>query len=139
MAVEKRLEGRRTDGEVKKYIKDLEGLFKLASKPRDPKVDMDLELMNSIREAFERAKEEGYKGDIDQFIKDSPIKDLKEIGNYKDGGPVVDFTGLDIPTMKAIFRSENGRDAKSPKELIKGIKMYFKNMNLDGRPFGVFE
>ena len=37
--------------------------------------------------------------------------------------------------MKAIFRSENGRDAKSVKELIKGVKMYFKNMDLKGMPY----
>ena len=60
------------------------------------------------------------------------------MANYAEGG-LVDFTGLDVPTMKAIFRSENGRDAKSPKELVKGVKMYFKNMDLKGIPIGAFD
>ena len=51
----------------------------------------------------------------------------------------MDFSGLDLPTMKAIFRSENGRDPKSAKELVKGVKMYLKGMDIKGVPMGAFE
>ena len=112
-------------------------LDKLIAK-KDQHLDIELELMSRINEAFDKAKAEGYEGTIDQFIKDTTVKNLREMANFAEGG-LVDFTGLDIPTMKAIFRSENGRDAKSPKELVKGVKMYFKNMDLKGIPIGAFD
>ena len=112
-------------------------LDKLIAK-KDQHLDIELELMSRINEAFDKAKAEGYEGTIDQFIKDATVKNLREMANYAEGG-LVDFTGLDVPTMKAIFRSENGRDAKSPKELVKGVKMYFKNMDLKGIPIGAFD
>ena len=49
-----------------------------------------------------------------------------------DGGPV-DLSGLSWRD-ESIFRSENGRDPKS-KRLVRGVKMYLKNMDLKGMPF----
>jgi hypothetical protein len=40
--------------------------------------------------------------------------------------------------MKAIFISENGREPKNAKELVRGVKMYLKNMDIKGVPFGAF-
>jgi hypothetical protein len=40
--------------------------------------------------------------------------------------------------LKAIFVSENGYEPRSPKELVRGVKMYFKNLDNVGIPFGAF-
>ena len=113
---------------------DKKGLMELAKKEADPKLHIELDLYSRFEEAYDKAVAKGYKGTLEQFVKDVPISELRDLTGYADGGPV-DFSGLDIPTMKAIFRSENGRDAKSVKELIKGVKMYFKNMDLKGMPY----
>ena len=120
--------------ESRKDQMDSKGLMQLAKRVKDPMEHIDLELYSRFEEAHDKAVKKGYKGNLEQFIKEVPISELRDLTGYADGGPV-DFSGLDIPTMKAIFRSENGRDAKSVKELIKGVKMYFKNMDLKGMPY----
>ncbi len=125
-------------GNVERRGKEVtkEELKKLAKK--DQRLDIELELMSRIKEAFDKAKDQGYEGTIDQFSKEADIKVIKEIAEFAGGG-LVDFSGLDVPTMKAIFRSENGRDPKSAKELVKGVKMYLKGMDIKGVPMGAFE
>lgn len=125
--------------ESRKDVLLKDDLMKLAEKEYDPKLDIELELYSRIKEAYDKAVSNGYKGSVDEFIKATTIKNLREISGYSSGGPVVDFTGLDIPTMRAIFRSENGRDAKSAKELVRGIKMYLKGMDIKGLTFGSFD
>jgi len=80
--VEKAMEGR-SDGSTAKEI------MKLAEK--DPVHHIELELSNAIERAYEEAKENGFKGSIEEYIK------------------------------------------------TRGVKMYLKNMDIKGLPFGVFD
>jgi hypothetical protein len=125
--VEKAMEGR-SDGSTAKE------LMKLAEK--DPLTNIELELMNALERAFEEAKENGFKGSMEDYVKTAPLDELKSIG-LANGGDV-DFTNMSPGQMKAIFISENGYSPKTPKELVRGVKMYLKNMDLDGLPFGTF-
>lgn len=125
--VEKAMEGR-SDGSTAKE------LIKLAEK--DPLTNIELELMNALERAYEEAKENGFKGSMEDYVKTAPLQELKSIG-LANGGDV-DFTNMSPGQMKAIFISENGYSPKTPKELVRGVKMYLKNMDLDGLPFGTF-
>ena len=102
---------------------------------KDPMTHIQLELMNRIEQAFEEAKESGFTGSFDEWISTTPVEELKEIAKFSDGGSV-DFTGLTPGQLKAIFISENGYEPKSVKELVRGVKMFFKGMDIKGIPFG---
>ena len=121
--VEKAMEGK-GDGSTAKE------LMKLAEK--DPMSHMELELNMALEQRYQEAKEKGFEGTFDDWIKTAPIEDLRDL--LADGGPL-DLSGLSVGQMKAIFRSENGRDPKNIKELVRGVKMYLKNMDLKGMPF----
>jgi len=112
-----------------------EDLKQLAEKDKeDLQFDLDGDIDQGIINLY---KEKGKPGEtIIDFIKRTPVEELIKIA-LKDGGSV-DLSGYSIADMKAIFRSENGYDAKSPRELIRGVKMYLKNLDLDGIPFGTF-
>ena len=112
-----------------------EDLKQLAEKDKeDLQFDLDGDIDQGIINLF---KEEGKPGEtIIDFINRTPVEKLIKIA-LKDGGSV-DLSGYSIADMKAIFRSENGFDAKTPRELIRGVKMYLKNLDLDGIPFGTF-
>lgn len=92
------------------------------------------ELEQRIQDSFEKNGKPGET--ITDYIKRTPVSELKKLA-LKDGGPV-SLKGLSVADMKAIFRSENDRDATSPKELVRGVKMYLKNLDIDGIPFGTF-
>jgi hypothetical protein len=126
--VEKAMEGR-SDGSTAKEI------MKLAEK--DPVHHIELELTNALERAYEEAKENGFKGSMEDYIKTAPLDELKSLA-MAGGGPV-DFSSMSPGQMKAIFISENGREPKSAKELVRGVKMYLKNMDIKGVPFGVFD
>ncbi|MCH1613210.1 MAG: hypothetical protein L7S72_07930 [Flavobacteriales bacterium] len=126
--VEKAMEGR-SDGSTAKEI------MKLAEK--DPVHHIELELSNAIERAYEEAKENGFKGSIEEYIKTAPLDELKSLAMA--GGGSVDFSSMSPGQMKAIFISENGREPKNVKELVRGVKMYLKNMDIKGLPFGVFD
>jgi len=74
---------------------------------------------------------------MEDYISSAPIEELKAIG-LAEGGDV-DFTNMSLGQMKAIFISENGFEPKSPRELVRGVKMYLKNMDIKGVPFGAFD
>ncbi len=126
--VEKAMEGR-SDGSTAKEI------MKLAEK--DPVHHIELELTNALERAYEEAKEKGFKGSLEDYIKTAPLDELKSLA-MAGGGPV-DFSSMSPGQMKAIFISENGREPKSAKELVRGVKMYLKNMDIKGVPFGAFD
>jgi hypothetical protein len=126
--VEKAMEGR-SDGSTAKEI------MKLAEK--DPVHHIELELTNALERAYEEAKENGFKGSMEDYIKTAPLDELKSLA-MAGGGPV-DFSSMSPGQMKAIFISENGREPKSAKELVRGVKVYLKNMDIKGVPFGVFD
>jgi hypothetical protein len=126
--VEKALEGR-SDGSTAKE------LMKLAEK--DPMHHIELELSDALQRAYEEAKENGFEGTITDYIKKTPVKELKKIAMSNGGS--VDFSSMSPGQMKAIFISENGREPKSAKELVRGVKLYLKNMDIKGVPFGVFD
>jgi hypothetical protein len=111
--------------------------LKVAKKEKDPMNHIDLELMNRLEQAFKEAKENGFKGSYSDFLDTKSKEELKEIGKFSDGGSV-DFTGLTPSQLKAIFVSENGYEPRSPKELVRGVKMYLKNSDIVGIPLGAF-
>ena len=117
--VEKALEGR-SDGSTAKE------LMKLAEK--DPMHHIELELSDALQRAYEEAKENGFEGTITDYIKKTPVKELKKIAMSNGGS--VDFSSMSPGQMKAIFISENGREPKSAKELVRGVKLYLKNMDI---------
>jgi hypothetical protein len=82
-----------------------------------------------------KKQKNGFPGNYDEWISITPVEELKEIGKFSDGGSV-DFTGLTPGQLKAIFVSENGYEPRSVKELVRGVKLYFKGMDKDGVPFG---
>jgi hypothetical protein len=125
--VEKRLEGK-SDGSTAKEI------MKLAEK--DPLQHIDLEFMDNLKRNYKEAVENGFQGDIDQWLDSLDTIGLKR-AVLNDGG-LVDFTNLTPSVMKAIFISENGYAPRSAKELVRGVKMYMKNLDNDGIPFGTF-
>lgn len=125
--VEKALEGR-SDGSTAKE------LMKLAEK--DPMHHIELELSDALKRAYEEAKENGFKGSMEDYIRTAPLDELKSLA-MAGGGPV-DFSSMSPGQMKAIFISENGREPKNAKELVRGVKMYLKNMDIKGVPFGAF-
>ena len=127
-SIEKALEGR-SDGSTAKE------LMKLAEK--DPMHHIELELSDALKRAYEEAKENGFEGTITDYIKKTPVKELKKIAMSNGGS--VDFSSMSPGQMKAIFISENGREPKSAKELVRGVKLYLKNMDIKGVPFGVFD
>ena len=126
--VEKALEGR-SDGSTAKE------LMKLAEK--DPMHHIELELSDALQRAYEEAKENGFEGTITDYINRTPVEELKKIAMSNGGS--VDFSSMSPGQMKAIFISENGREPKSAKELVRGVKLYLKNMDIKGVPFGVFD
>jgi hypothetical protein len=112
-----------------------EDLKELVEKDKDDlQFDLDGDINQNIINLF---KEEGKPGEtIIDFIKRTPVEKLIKI-MFRNGGSV-DLSGYSIADMKAIFRSENGYDAKTPRELLRGVKMYLKNLDIDGIPFGTF-
>ena len=51
----------------------------------DANEHIDLEIMNVLKEMQEEAKQNGYKGTLDQWQKTLSLDELKRIG-IKDGG-----------------------------------------------------
>ena len=126
--VEKAMEGR-SDGSTAKK------LMELADK--DPVHHIELELTNAIKRAYEEAKENGFKGSIEDYIKTAPLNELKSLAMSNGGS--VDLSSMSPGQMKAIFISENGREPKNARELVRGVKLYLKNMDIKGVPFGAFD
>lgn len=112
---------------------NMEQFIKLADKEKI-KSDVENEIIRLLDEKFQDQKKPGES--FDEWIKRTPKEELIKL-ELKDGGSV-DFKGMSLADMKAIFRSENGRDAYSPRELVRGVKMYLKNLDIDGIPFGTF-
>ena len=127
--VEKAMEGK-GDGSTARILNKL-------AEANDPMHHIELELSNALKRAYEEAKENGFKGSMEDYIKNAPLDELKSLAMA--GGGSVDFSSMSPGQMKAIFISENGREPKSAKELVRGVKMYLKNMDIKGVPFGVFD
>lgn len=127
--IEKRMSG---GGEQTPKL-NMEQFIKLADKEKI-KSDVENEIIRLLDEKFQDQKKPGES--FDEWIKRTPREELIKL-ELKDGGSV-DFKGMSLADMKAIFRSENGRDAYSPRELVRGVKMYLKNLDIDGIPFGTF-
>lgn len=51
----------------------------------DSNEHIDLEIMNVLKEMYEEAKQNGYKGTLDQWQKTLSLDELKRIA-IKDGG-----------------------------------------------------
>ena len=59
---------------------------------KDPMQHIELELMNRLEQAFKEAQENGFGGDFSDWIKSTPVEDLKELAKFKDGGNVVSLS-----------------------------------------------
>ena len=133
--VEKRLEGK-SDGSTARLLNKLAEAKNIKVAEKDPMTHMDLELMGNITQSYKEAVENGFKGDIDEYINSLDLSELREVV-LADGGSV-DFTNMSPGQMKSIFISENGYEPRSAKELVRGVKMYLKNLDIQGLPFGTF-
>ena len=103
---------------------------------KDPMTHMDLEMMGNIERNYEEAVEKGFSGTMEEYIESLSLEGLREIALSQGGS--VDFTNMSPGQMKAIFVSENGYSPRTPKELVRGVKMYLKNLDIQGLPFGTF-
>ena len=103
---------------------------------KDPMTHMDLEMMGNIERSYEEAVEKGFSGTMEEYIESLSLEGLREIALSQGGS--VDFTNMSPGQMKAIFVSENGYSPRTPKELVRGVKMYLKNLDIQGLPFGTF-
>jgi hypothetical protein len=133
--VEKRLEGR-SDGSTARILNKLAEAKNIKVAEKDPMTHTDLELMGNITQSYKEAVENGFKGDMNEYINSLSLEALREIA-LADGGSV-DFSSMSPGQMKAIFISENGYEPRSAKELVRGVKMYLKNLDIQGLPFGTF-
>ena len=120
--IEKRMEGR-GDGKVK------EELMKLASETPEEEAQMmlDMEVLQMFKEWQKK-----NKGGFDDFL-DAPEVKIQRIN--LEGGGSVDFSGYSIQDLKAMFRSEVGRNPKSPQELVIVVKRLLKGQDKDGADF----
>ena len=53
----------------------------------DPMTHIDLEIMNTLKQMFEEAKKQGYKGSFESYQKSLSVDDLKRI-DIAAGGSV---------------------------------------------------
>jgi len=120
--IEKRMEGR-GDGKVK------EELMKLASETPEEEAQMmlDMEVLQMFKEWQKK-----NKGGFDDFLDDPEVK-IQRIN--LEGGGSVDFSGYSIQDLKAMFRSEVGKNPKSPQELVIVVKRLLKGQDKDGADF----
>ena len=116
------MEGR-GDGKVK------EELMKLASETPEEEAQMmlDMEVLQMFKEWQKK-----NKGGFDDFLDDPEVK-IQRIN--LEGGGSVDFSGYSIQDLKAMFRSEVGRNPKSPQELVIVVKRLLKGQYKDGADF----
>ena len=116
------MEGR-GDGKVK------EELMKLASERPEEEAQMmlDMEVLQMFKEWQKK-----NKGGFDDFLDDPEVK-IQRIN--LEGGGSVDFSGYSIQDLKAMFRSEVGRNPKSPQELVIVVKRLLKGQDKDGADF----
>ena len=123
-------------GNVERKGKEItkEDLKKLSE---DPMLDQDLELMSIIKELYDTAVKNGFKGSLSDFSKSVPLETLKR--TKLNSGGLVDFSKMSAEDMKSIFRSIMGRNPKDTKELVRIIKLDMKGMDDKGIPYGTFE
>ena len=116
------MEGR-GDGKVK------EELMKLASETPEEEAQMmlDMEVLQMFKEWQKK-----NKGGFDDFLDDPEVK-IQRIN--LEGGGSGDFSGYSIQDLKAMFRSEVGRNPKSPQELVIVVKRLLKGQDKDGADF----
>ncbi len=120
--------------EAKKDRLDKNDLIKLA---KDPQLDQDLEVISLLKQMYDEAVKNGFKGTLSEFTKSVPLSVLKR-AKLNSGG-LVDFSGMSADDLKVIFRSIMGRNPKDTKELIRVIRLDMKAMDDKGVPYGVFE
>ena len=65
--------------------KKLEAVSTTKMAEKDPMTHIELELMNSLSQAFEEAKKEGFKGSFNEYLDSLSKDELKRIG-VQDGG-----------------------------------------------------
>ena len=120
--------------EAKKDRLDKNDLIKLA---KDPQLDQDLEMISLLKQMYDEAVKNGFKGTLSEFSKSVPLSVLKR-AKLNSGG-LVDFSGMSAEDLKVIFKSIMGRNPKDTKELIRVIRLDMKAMDDKGVPYGVFE
>tara|TARA_R110000744_G_C19105567_1_gene534093 strand:+ start:42 stop:311 length:270 start_codon:yes stop_codon:yes gene_type:complete len=75
----------RKNGSVNSVDKKLEAVSTTMTADKDPLHHIELELTGTLKQMFEEAKEEGFKGDFKSYIDSLSIDELKRVG-ASDGG-----------------------------------------------------
>ena len=75
----------RKDGSVDSVDKRLEGGGAMQVADKDPLHNIDLDLMNALKEAFDEAVKDGFTGDQKQWQDSLSLGELKRLG-AKNGG-----------------------------------------------------
>jgi len=73
------------DGSVNSVDKRLDGGGPMQVADKDPLHNIDLDLMNALKEAFDEAVKDGFKGDQKQWQDSLSLGELKRLG-AKNGG-----------------------------------------------------
>ena len=75
----------RKNGSVNSVDKKLEAVSTTMTADKDPLHNIELELTGTLKQMFEEAKQEGFKGDFKSYIDSLSIDELKSIGAKNDG------------------------------------------------------
>ena len=75
----------RKNGSVDSVDKRLEGGGPMQVADKDPLQNIDLDLMNALKEAFDEAVKDGFKGSQKEYMDSLSLSQLKRIG-AKNGG-----------------------------------------------------
>jgi hypothetical protein len=67
--------------------KKLEAVSTNQMAEKDPMHHIDLELMGTLKQMFEEAKEGGFKGSMNDYLDSLSMDELRRIGS-KDGGSI---------------------------------------------------
>ena len=77
----------RKNGSVDSVDKRLEGGGPMQVADKDPLHNIELELTGTLKQMFEEAKQEGFKGDFNSYLDSLSLEELKSVG-AKNGGMI---------------------------------------------------
>tara|TARA_R110000851_G_scaffold203484_1_gene355310 strand:+ start:213 stop:479 length:267 start_codon:yes stop_codon:yes gene_type:complete len=75
----------RKNGSINSVDKKLEAVSTTMTADKDPLHNIELELTGTLKQMFEEAKQEGFKGDFKSYIDSLSIDELKSVGAKNSG------------------------------------------------------
>ena len=75
------------NGSANSIDKKLEDVSSTMTADKDPLHHIELELAGTLKQMFEEAKQEGFKGDFKSYIDSLSLEELKSVG-AKNGGMI---------------------------------------------------